>query len=84
MGPRVVAYPSRGRGTRQRPMLGWDSLTPTEADVARLVAAGRSNKEVAEQLFMSVATVKTHLTRIYGKIGVKTRTQLTASARQPL
>jgi DNA-binding CsgD family transcriptional regulator len=71
----------RGRGSRQRPILGWDSLTPTEADVARLVAQGLPNKKVAAELFMSEATVKTHLTRVYDKIGVRTRAQLAASAR---
>jgi DNA-binding CsgD family transcriptional regulator len=78
----ALALVQRGRGPRQRPMLGWDSLTPTEADVARLVVAGSSNKEVAEQMFMSVRTVTTHLTRIYDKVGVRTRSQLAASARQ--
>ncbi|MDP1792497.1 MAG: LuxR C-terminal-related transcriptional regulator, partial [Acidimicrobiales bacterium] len=78
----ALALVQRGRGSRQRPMLGWDSLTPTEADVARLVAQGVPNKDVAAQLFMSEATVKTHLTRIYNKVGVKNRAQLAASARQ--
>jgi DNA-binding CsgD family transcriptional regulator len=80
--PAAVDLLKRGRGPRQRPMLGWDSLTPTEAGVARLVVAGSSNKEVAEQMFMSVRTVTTHLSRIYDKVGVRTRSQLAASARQ--
>jgi DNA-binding NarL/FixJ family response regulator len=42
-----------------------------------------SNRDVAAQLFMSEATVKTHLTRIYNKVGVKNRAQLAARARQP-
>jgi DNA-binding CsgD family transcriptional regulator len=82
-GPQAVALVKRGRGSRQRPMLGWDALTPTEAEVAALVAKGVSNRDVAGQLFMSEATVKTHLTRIYNKVGVKNRAQLAASARQP-
>ncbi|HUR78478.1 MAG TPA: LuxR C-terminal-related transcriptional regulator [Acidimicrobiales bacterium] len=77
----AVALVHRGRGSRQRPMLGWDSLTPTEAQVAALVGQGVSNKEVAAQLFMSEATVKTHLTRIYTKVGVKNRAQLAAAHR---
>ena len=75
-----VAYAQRGWGSRQRPDIGWDALTPTERQVADLVAAGATNKEVANKLFMSVATVKTHLTRIYGKVGVSSRGQLSAEA----
>ncbi len=74
----VVAFAQRGRGPRQRPDVGWDALTPTERQVAELVVAGATNKEVAEKLFMSVATVKTHLTRVYAKVGVSTRGQLAA------
>jgi DNA-binding CsgD family transcriptional regulator len=44
--------------------------------VADLVAAGRTNKEVAEALFMSVKTVDSNLTRIYRKLGVRSRTEL--------
>ena len=68
----------RGRGPRQRTIAGWSSLTPTELDVARLVAEGLSNKNVAERLFISVATVKTHLTHVYDKVGVTSRAQLAA------
>ena len=53
-----------------------DALTPTEEQVARLVAEGSSNKEVAEQLFMSVKTVESNLSRIYRKLDVRSRTQL--------
>jgi DNA-binding CsgD family transcriptional regulator len=44
--------------------------------VARLVAAGKTNREVAETLFMSVHTVEAHLTRIYRSLGVRGRTEL--------
>ncbi|HEY8438408.1 MAG TPA: AAA family ATPase [Candidatus Limnocylindrales bacterium] len=63
------------RRARPRPKHD-DSLTPAEARVARLVAEGRSNREVAAQLFTTVATVEAHLTRIYSKLGVRSRTQL--------
>jgi DNA-binding NarL/FixJ family response regulator len=53
-------------------------LTPTELQVAELVAAGRSNKEVAAQLFMSVRTVEANLSKIYRKLGVESRTELGA------
>jgi ATP/maltotriose-dependent transcriptional regulator MalT len=55
---------------------GRDSLTSTEQRVAALVAEGRSNREVAAQLFVSVRTVEASLTRIYAKLGVRSRAQL--------
>ncbi|WP_203989319.1 AAA family ATPase [Virgisporangium aurantiacum] len=51
-------------------------LTGNERRVAELVAAGRSNQEVAAALFMSVKTVEAHLTRIYRKLAVRSRTEL--------
>ena len=51
-------------------------LTPAEKHVAELVATGRTNREVATQLFTTVKTVETHLTRIYRKLGVRSRTEL--------
>lgn len=58
-----------------------DDLTPQEEAVATLVAQGRSNKEVAAELFLSVKTVQYHLTRIYAKVGVRSRAEL--AARRP-
>ena len=55
---------------------GVGALTPTEKRVARLVAEGRSNPEVAESLFVSVKTVKSHLTNIFKKLGVQNRVDL--------
>jgi DNA-binding CsgD family transcriptional regulator len=52
------------------------SLTPTEEQIARLVADGRSNGEVAAVLFVSVKTVEANLTRIYRKLGVSSRREL--------
>jgi DNA-binding CsgD family transcriptional regulator len=52
------------------------SLTPTEDQVAHLVADGRTNREVADALFMSVHTVDAHLRRIFRKLQVRSRTQL--------
>jgi DNA-binding CsgD family transcriptional regulator len=51
-------------------------LTASEQQVAKLVAAGHSNKEVAAALSVTVRTVEAHLTRIYGKLGVRSRTEL--------
>jgi DNA-binding CsgD family transcriptional regulator len=58
----------------------WE-LTPTEDQVARLAAAGARNTEIAEQLFMSVKTVEANLSRVYGKLGVRSRTELAARMR---
>ena len=52
-------------------------LTAAERRVARLVVAGHTNREVAAQLYTSVATVEAHLTRIYRKLQIRSRTQLT-------
>jgi DNA-binding CsgD family transcriptional regulator len=56
-------------------------LSPTERQIAELVTAGRTNREVAETLFMSPHTVEAHLTRIYRSLGVRGRTELTAALR---
>jgi len=53
-----------------------DSLTAAESRVATLVAAGRKNREVAAELFTTVATVEAHLTRIYRKLALRSRTEL--------
>ncbi len=51
-------------------------LTPQELSVARLVAEGRTNREVAAELFISVKTIETHLGHVYAKLGVRSRTEL--------
>ncbi len=52
------------------------NLTPVEARVAELTAAGQTNREVAASLFLSTRTVEGHLSRIYGKLGVRSRVEL--------
>jgi DNA-binding CsgD family transcriptional regulator len=76
----AVAYAQRGRGSRRRSTSGWPSLTPTEDQVVGLVAAGLSNKEVSARLFMSVPTVKSHLTHVFAKLGLSSRGELIAAA----
>lgn len=76
----TVGYAQRGRGERKRPPAGWRSLTPTEQQVVDLLAQGLSNKEVADKMFVSVRTITTHLTHIYSKLGVTSRTELVALA----
>ena len=76
------ARPARDRAlagldrARPRPGAG-NAPTAAERRVAALVVAGLTNKQVAAQLFTSVATVEAHLTRLYSKVGVRSRTQLT-------
>jgi DNA-binding CsgD family transcriptional regulator len=52
------------------------ALTPTEQKVAALVAEGRSNKEVAAKLYVTVKTVEANLSRIYAKLGIRSRAEL--------
>jgi DNA-binding NarL/FixJ family response regulator len=54
-------------------------LSPRELEVLRLVAAGRSNREAAAELFISEATVKTHLLHVYAKLGVNDRAAAVAA-----
>jgi DNA-binding CsgD family transcriptional regulator len=70
-----------GETARKRDPSTLSQLTPQELQVARLVADGLSNKEVAAQLFLSPRTIDAHLRNVFGKLGLKSRTQL---ARLPL
>jgi DNA-binding CsgD family transcriptional regulator len=76
----AIAYAQRGRGERKRPSTRWASLTPTEHEVARLVAEGLANKDIAARLFISPRTVQTHLTHVYTKLGLTSRVQLVQEA----
>jgi DNA-binding CsgD family transcriptional regulator len=66
---------------RARLAPGADALTATEQRVAELVATGRSNPEIAAALFISVKTVEANLTRIYRKLGLRGRVDLTRHSR---
>lgn len=57
-----------------------ESLSAREREVLELVARGTSNREIARELFISEATVKTHLTHIFGKLGAKDRAAAVALA----
>jgi DNA-binding CsgD family transcriptional regulator len=56
-------------------------LTEAERRVAALVAAGRTNREVAAELFLGERTVASHLTHIYAKLGVRSRTELASKVQ---
>jgi predicted ATPase/DNA-binding CsgD family transcriptional regulator len=78
----AIAYARRGRGRRRRSTAdGWPSLTGTERDVALLAASGKTNPQIAEQLFIARGTVKMHLSAVYRKLDVANRTELAVAAR---
>ncbi|MET7701464.1 AAA family ATPase [Streptomyces sp. NPDC005485] len=61
---------------------GMAQLTPQEQAVARLVASGATNQQTALELFISVKTVQYHLTHVYSKLGIRSRSELAARFRQ--
>jgi DNA-binding NarL/FixJ family response regulator len=69
----------RGRPPRRAPAVGPESLTATERLVVELVVTGRSNPDIAAELGISRRTVESHLRRVFVKLDVTNRTQLTAS-----
>jgi DNA-binding CsgD family transcriptional regulator len=76
----AVAYATRKGGGRKRPATGWASLTPAELEVVRLASEGLRNDAIARRLFIAPSTVKVHLTHIFAKLGITTRTELAAQA----
>ena len=59
-----------------------NALTEREIDVLRLISLGLSNQEISDELFVSINTVKTHITRIYAKLNLNDRTQAIAFGRK--
>jgi DNA-binding NarL/FixJ family response regulator len=78
-------YPPRFPGPpgSPRPTAG-DTLTPREMDIMLLLGRGLGNKEIARELGVSVTTVRTHLSKIYEKIGPMSRVELALYAANPL
>lgn len=76
----AIGWVRRARGTRRRPAAGWESLTPTEAQVVELVAQGLTNPQVAERMFILRSTVKVHVAHIFQKLDVSSRSELAAMA----
>jgi DNA-binding CsgD family transcriptional regulator len=68
-----------GARPRRAAVTGIDSLTSAEHRVAALAAQGLSNREIAQQLYVTRRTVETHLTHVFGKLGVSTRADLAGS-----
>lgn len=73
----IAASGGRTHRHTDQALAGLDSLTPQELQIARAVAVGKSNTEAAAALFLSRKTVEAHLTRIYRKLGLGSRTELT-------
>ena len=71
----LARIPGRARGSGE--------LTETERRVAELVAEGFSNKEVAAKLFVTVRTVEANLSKVYAKVGVRSRTELASRLSRP-
>ena len=72
-----------GARPRRTRLSGPDALTPSEHRVAELAAAGRSNRDIAQSLFVTTHTVELHLTRAYRKLGITSRTHLAHTLAQP-
>jgi DNA-binding CsgD family transcriptional regulator len=64
------------RGARRRPDSGWEALTLTEQKIARLVAEGQSNPDIASQLFLSRHTVESHVRHILAKLNAVSRVEI--------
>jgi len=76
LGARLWADRARAEQARIGGRTAIEGLTETELRVARLAAEGRSNKEVAAALFVSVRAVEANLSRVYAKLGIESRTEL--------
>ncbi|WP_332839705.1 response regulator transcription factor [Brevibacterium yomogidense] len=74
----IADYASRSAAPPDATVLS--PLTDRELDVMKLVATARSNAEIAAELFLSEQTVKTHVSRILGKLGLRDRTQIVVAA----
>jgi DNA-binding CsgD family transcriptional regulator len=76
-GMELIAAGAAGRAPARDAFAGLDALTPQELQIARAVASGRNNVEVSAALYVSRKTVEAHLTRIYRKLGIRSRVDLT-------
>jgi DNA-binding CsgD family transcriptional regulator len=83
LGAKLWAEKARAELARVSGRAPAGGLTPTEQRIAELVAEGGSNKEVAAALFVTVKTVERNLTRIYEKLGLRSRTELASRYATP-
>jgi len=78
---REVPVPASESFVRDQAKLEALGITPRELEILELIAAGLSNKEIAASVFVSENTVKTHLSRLFDKLGAKRRTQAIQMAK---
>jgi DNA-binding NarL/FixJ family response regulator len=71
----LVPREETGKGRRPLPETPAEPLAAREIEVLRLLAQGKTNREISRELFVSLSTVKTHVHRIIAKLGVSDRTQ---------
>jgi ATP/maltotriose-dependent transcriptional regulator MalT len=74
----------RSRTARRRPVSGWESLSPAERRVVKLVAEGLTNPVIAERLVVSRRTVETHVSHLFRKLGITSRVELVLLATREL
>jgi DNA-binding NarL/FixJ family response regulator len=85
LGEAGAPVPRRGRGDSEvPPSLRALGVTSREVDVLKLVTAGSSNKQIAEELFLSPKTVERHLSSLFSRLGVTNRHDLGDRARTHL
>jgi ATP/maltotriose-dependent transcriptional regulator MalT len=80
-GRKLTSAPARSQFVRNDAAIRSLGLSPRECDILGLLASGQSNKEMARTLAISPNTVKTHLARVYSKLGVERRVQAIEKAR---
>jgi len=79
---REVAVPATGPFERNQERVEQLGITPRELEILEAMAAGFSNREIAERLFVSENTVKTHAGRVFGKLSAQRRTQAVQRAKE--
>ncbi|MCH8894177.1 MAG: helix-turn-helix transcriptional regulator, partial [Chloroflexi bacterium] len=77
---RVAALQEQAEAQPVRAPAYPDRLTQREVDVLRLIAAGKGNREIAEQLFLSLRTIERHITNLYTKISARGKADATTYA----
>jgi len=82
VGKLLAAFEQGREGFPSPPSPLVEPLSAREIEVLKLIVAGLSNREIAQHLFVGVGTVKTHISNIYGKLNVHSRTQAIARARE--
>lgn len=78
----LAAFPQTAPSKQPKPGLTPEPLSERELEILYLIASGRSNREIAEQLILAQSTVKWYINSLYGKLGAKSRTHALALARE--